>query len=182
MFPLRVTNYKLSRTRWYKKKIKKTCRFLGSVFWKLPQQSTVLINWLFIYFYFEWWQVESVYNKSVVTNYASLVNTLPFKILKFLALKSYNLIYMGWCLTPFIFLSYDRWIEVFKSIHYFGFVYCFIWFIIYKVYKVMSSKSRNHQERTSRATDLSPTINEEHARDSKATDLSPTPNDNKKDN
>ena len=46
----------------------------------------------------------------------------------------------------------------------------------------MSSKSRNRQERTSRATDLSPTINEQHARDSKATDLSPTPNDNKKDN
>lgn len=45
----------------------------------------------------------------------------------------------------------------------------------------MSSNSRKREERTSRATDLSPTINEEHSRDSRATDLSPTSNDNKKD-
>ncbi|XP_037824589.1 lysophospholipid acyltransferase 5 [Lucilia sericata] len=128
-------------------------------------------------------QIEGVYNKSVVTNYASLVETLPFKILKFIALKSYNLIYMGWCLTPFIFLSYERWIEVFKAVNYFGFVYVAIWFVIYKLIKAMSAKSRSKQERVaSKATDLSPTINEQRTTDSKATDLSPTLEENKKDN
>lgn len=90
---------------------------------------------------------------------------------------------MGWCLTPFIFLSYDRWLEVFRAVNYFGFVYLAIWFVIYKVYKAMGSKSRAREERVaSKATDLSPTINEQRTTDSKATDLSPTIQDNKKDN
>lgn len=46
----------------------------------------------------------------------------------------------------------------------------------------MNSKSREGRERvTSRATDLSPIINEQRTTDSKATDLSPTL-ENKKDN
>lgn len=90
---------------------------------------------------------------------------------------------MGWCLTPFIFLSYDRWIEVVKAVNYFGFVYCAICFVICKILKAISSKSRSRDERvTSKATDLSPTINEQRSTDSKATDLSPILEDNKKDN
>lgn len=90
---------------------------------------------------------------------------------------------MGWCLTPFIFLSYDRWIEVVRAVNYFGFVYCAICFVICKIVQAMSSKSRSTDERVaSKATDLSPTINEQRTTDSKATDLSPTLEDNKKDN
>ncbi|XP_005180676.1 lysophospholipid acyltransferase 5 [Musca domestica] len=131
-------------------------------------------------------QVEDLYKKDIVPNYGGLVNSMPFKLLKFIALKSYNLIYMGWCLTPFIFLSFDRWLEVFKAVNYFGFIYVAMWFIFFKVYKkIKSAQRRKANERVpSRATDLSPTMNESQSKDSgsKATDLSPNMQDNKKDN
>lgn len=125
-------------------------------------------------------QVEDTYQKAIANNYPSLVNATPFKLLKFVALKAYNLIYMGWCLTPFIFLSFDRWIEVFKAVNYFGFIYVAVWFIIYKIYKSRKPSQRKPSERV----DLSPTINEtlNNDRDSKATHLSPNLQDNKKEN
>lgn len=126
-------------------------------------------------------QIESVYNKSVVTNYSSLVNMLPFKIVKFVALKSYNLIYMGWCLTPFIFLSYERWIEVCKAVNFFGLVYVVVWFVIYRIIKAANAKPKELRV-ASNATDLSPLVSQQRTSDSKATDLSPTLEENKKDN
>ncbi|XP_037936628.1 lysophospholipid acyltransferase 5 [Teleopsis dalmanni] len=92
-------------------------------------------------------QIETVYEKDVLPQYGHILNaSVPFKCLKFAALKSYNIIYMGWCLTPFVFLSYSRWISVMSAVNYFGFVYMAIWFLIYKIYqfqKRSAMKSNN---------------------------------------
>uniref|UniRef100_A0A1I8NPP7 Lysophospholipid acyltransferase 5 n=1 Tax=Stomoxys calcitrans TaxID=35570 RepID=A0A1I8NPP7_STOCA len=129
-------------------------------------------------------QIEDTYQKAIVSKYSNIVNTTPFKLLKIIALKSYNIIYMGWCLTPFIFLSFDRWLEVFRAVNYFGFIYLASWFILLQIYKRQRALNRNKERVASRATDLSPTVGESQSneRGSKATDLSPNLQDNKKEN
>lgn len=41
---------------------------------------------------------------------------------------------MGWCITPLVFLRYTRWMRVYSSVYYFGFVYIFAWLIFYRIY------------------------------------------------
>lgn len=64
-----------------------------------------------------------------------LNNSQIYTVLNFLCLKSYNIIYMGWCLTSFVFLKYERWITVFSAVNYFGFIYMLIWAFMYNGYR-----------------------------------------------
>jgi len=49
-------------------------------------------------------------------------------------MKSYNVVYMGWCLTAFVFLKYERWIVVYGAVNYYGFTVLIVWAVFYHTY------------------------------------------------
>ncbi|KAH8371856.1 hypothetical protein KR093_009114, partial [Drosophila rubida] len=80
-------------------------------------------------------QIESVYTKQILPKYGeTLNNSKIYAIAYFVCLKSYNIVYMGWCLTSFVFLKYERWITVYRAVNYFGFIYMLIWAVLYNGY------------------------------------------------
>uniref|UniRef100_A0A1B0AI88 Lysophospholipid acyltransferase 5 n=1 Tax=Glossina pallidipes TaxID=7398 RepID=A0A1B0AI88_GLOPL len=143
-------------------------------------------------------QIEEVYTKSVVPHMGTVVESSWYSYLKLITLKLYNIVFMGFCLTPFIFLSYERWIQVFHFVDYYGFIWLSGWLIFYFFYKYShtdNTKKSSHSIRKgevfSKATDLSPTVGAARydknsmavdANFSQATDLSPTFQSNKKNN
>lgn len=75
-----------------------------------------------------------------------------YKILNFVALKSYNIVYMGWCLTSFVFLKYERWIKVYAAVNYFGFIYMIIWACMFRGYRFLVGKESRNVESTAAVT------------------------------
>ncbi|XP_030370390.1 lysophospholipid acyltransferase 5 [Scaptodrosophila lebanonensis] len=105
-------------------------------------------------------QIERVYTKVVLPKYGEVLkNSRVYTVAYFVALKSYNIIYMGWCLCAFVFLKYERWIVVFKAVNYFGFIYMLVWACIYHGYRfyLRSTAKRSEAQTFSQATDLTAT-------------------------
>ncbi|EDW30929.1 GL12606 [Drosophila persimilis] len=51
-------------------------------------------------------QITNFYDKVVLPRYGNFLNSSDvYKILYFATLKSYNIVYMGWCLASFVFLK-----------------------------------------------------------------------------
>lgn len=97
-------------------------------------------------------QIESTYNREVIPVYGEKLNdSTIYKILYFVCLKSYNIIYMGWCLTSFVFLKYDRWMTVYGAVNYFGFIYMILWVILYKGYRHYKKSPRMSREKEAEA-------------------------------
>lgn len=68
-------------------------------------------------------QFEAIYTKDVIPKYGDIANNNPMgRVISFLILKVYNILFMGWCLIPFILLSYDRYMIVYYHLKYYGFV------------------------------------------------------------
>lgn len=63
-----------------------------------------------------------------------LNNSDIYKLLYFITLKSYNVVYMGWCLTAFVFLKYERWIVVYGAVSYYGFTFLVLWAAFYHTF------------------------------------------------
>ncbi|ALC45161.1 nes [Drosophila busckii] len=86
-------------------------------------------------------QITNAYTKNVLPKYGeTLENSKIYAVLYFICLKSYNIVYMGWCLTAFVFLKYERWITVFGAVNYFGFIYMIIWVAAYNGYHYFKHK------------------------------------------
>ncbi|TDG44010.1 hypothetical protein AWZ03_009559 [Drosophila navojoa] len=98
-------------------------------------------------------QIDRVYTKEVLPRYGeTLNNSMIYKALYFVSLKSYNIVYMGWCLTSFVFLKYERWITVFRAVNYFGFVYMLIWACLFHGYRHFISKPPQNREPAAKAS------------------------------
>lgn len=67
-----------------------------------------------------------------------LENSDIYKLLYFVVLKSYNIVYMGWCLVAFVFLKYERWIIVYGAVNYYGFVVLIGWAAFYHSYRQLT--------------------------------------------
>ncbi|XP_065170284.1 lysophospholipid acyltransferase 5 [Atheta coriaria] len=50
---------------------------------------------------------------------------LPVRVLLYILMRLYTLVFMGWCLAPFSLFSFDRYWPVFRAVHYMG-----IWFFV----------------------------------------------------
>ncbi|KAH8270408.1 hypothetical protein KR018_009763 [Drosophila ironensis] len=90
-------------------------------------------------------QIASFYTKVVLPRWGHILNESDlYRVLYFFALKSYNIVFMGWCLTAFVFLKYERWIVVYKAVNFYGFALLFLWAVFYNVYRnfVASAKPR----------------------------------------
>ncbi|EDV97950.1 lysophospholipid acyltransferase 5 [Drosophila grimshawi] len=99
-------------------------------------------------------QIDSVYTKYVLPKYGeTLNNSKIYGVIYFLCLKSYNIVYMGWCLTAFVFLKYERWITVFSAVNYYGFIYMLIWAIFYRGFRYYRSTQPKDAVTSKEATD-----------------------------
>ena len=69
--------------------------------------------------------------------------------LTWLVLKLYTLVFMGYCLVPFVLLSYSRWNHVYASVYYFGHFVFFLWPLyapfVKKLLKLCKAR-RSHQD------------------------------------
>ncbi|XP_017072122.1 lysophospholipid acyltransferase 5 [Drosophila eugracilis] len=80
-------------------------------------------------------QITRFYTKVVLPKWGHILNNSDiYKLLYFITLKSYNIVYMGWCLTAFVFLKYERWIVVYGAVNYYGFTLLFVWAAFYHTY------------------------------------------------
>ncbi|KAH8373378.1 hypothetical protein KR009_004577 [Drosophila setifemur] len=80
-------------------------------------------------------QITRFYTKVVLPNWGHILNNSDiYKLLYFITLKSYNIVYMGWCLTAFVFLKYERWIIVYGAVNYYGFTFLILWAAFYHGY------------------------------------------------
>ncbi|SPP76564.1 lysophospholipid acyltransferase 5 [Drosophila guanche] len=92
-------------------------------------------------------QITNFYDKVVLPQYGHFLNNSDmYKVLYFVALKSYNIVFMGWCLAAFVFLKYERWIVVFGAVNYYGFIYLLIWMAFYQSYRHFTRKSSRSNE------------------------------------
>ncbi|XP_043646797.1 lysophospholipid acyltransferase 5 [Drosophila teissieri] len=80
-------------------------------------------------------QITRFYTKVVLPQWGHILNHSDiYKLLYFFTLKSYNIVYMGWCLTAFVFLKYERWIVVYGAVSYYGFTVLILWAAFYHTY------------------------------------------------
>ncbi|XP_017479505.1 PREDICTED: lysophospholipid acyltransferase 5 [Rhagoletis zephyria] len=108
-------------------------------------------------------QFASVWAKSKIDVYADIFSPpFVYPALKYCVQKLYDLFYIGWCMTPFILLSYPRWIKAYGSVNYFVFVAVIGWTIFYQAFKYFerTAKRREQDNTFGRATTLSPTVAE----------------------
>ncbi|XP_017107728.2 lysophospholipid acyltransferase 5 [Drosophila bipectinata] len=84
-------------------------------------------------------QIARFYTKVVLPKWGHILeNSDIYKLVYFLALKSYNIVYMGWCLVAFVFLKYERWIVVYGAVNYYGFLVLIGWAVFYHSYRQLA--------------------------------------------
>ncbi|XP_011198184.2 lysophospholipid acyltransferase 5 [Bactrocera dorsalis] len=108
-------------------------------------------------------QFASVWAKTNIDMYADIVSPpFVYPALKYFIQKLYDLFVIGWCMTPFILLSYSRWMKAYSAVNYFVLIGVLVWTIFYQTYKyyVRAAKRREQDSTFGRATTLSPTIND----------------------
>lgn len=91
-------------------------------------------------------QIESAYNTVIKPNKLGhlIENNIIAKSILFAIMKFYNIVMMGWCLTPFIQLSYDKWMLIFSNSGYWGFYLFGIWTSMNLFYQfVLNPKHKN---------------------------------------
>ncbi|KAH8360525.1 lysophospholipid acyltransferase 5 [Drosophila serrata] len=81
-------------------------------------------------------QITRFYTTVVLPKWGDVLNSSDiYRLLYFIALKSYNICFMGWCLTAFVYLKYERWIVVFGAVNYYGFIFLILWAAFYHTYR-----------------------------------------------
>ncbi|KAL5275046.1 LPCAT3 family protein [Megaselia abdita] len=91
-------------------------------------------------------QIESFYNTVIKPNKIGRVieNNLFVRGVLIAIMKFYNIVMMGWCLTPFIQLSYNKWMVIYSSSGYWGFYLLGIWTLIHLFYQfLLNPKHKN---------------------------------------
>ncbi|CAD7094133.1 unnamed protein product [Hermetia illucens] len=79
-------------------------------------------------------QISNIYDGLANGPKGNLVKSTPSQVVIFILRQIYTLVGMGWCLVPFVFLSYDKWFSVYKTFNYIGFVLLVPWFLGHFIY------------------------------------------------
>lgn len=64
-------------------------------------------------------EVEPIFAKS--ERFQTLMGQPLFKVAVFVLLKFYTIVFAGWCLVPFVFLSNSKWWHIYKLLRFSGF-------------------------------------------------------------
>ncbi|XP_068148421.1 lysophospholipid acyltransferase 5 [Drosophila tropicalis] len=153
-----VQTFNVNTNQWVGRYIYKRLRFLNNRMISYGASLVFLAIWhgfhsgYYMAFVMEYMivstekQITNMYEKKILPNYGNYFkDKAVYKALHFFALKSYNIIYMGWCLSSFVFLKYERWIRVYSAVNYFGFIYMLIWAAIYHGYFYFFEGPRQQQ-------------------------------------
>lgn len=137
-----VDSFNINTNTWVAQYVYKRVAFLGSK--QISQGITLLFLALwhgfhsgyYMTFFMEFVIIimekdfESIVDKSQILN--NLSNNAIFKVIKFVILKFYVTVFMGYCLIPFSLLSFSKWWPVYKSLYFSGFILFFPWVFLYK--------------------------------------------------
>lgn len=97
-------------------------------------------------FFFIFFQIETFYDNVIKpTRLGSLKETnIIVKVILFAIMKFYNVAMMGWCLIPFVQLSYNKWMVIYSNSGFWGFYLLGIWTLINLLYQfLLNPKHRN---------------------------------------
>lgn len=94
--------------------------------------------------------MSRAYKKLIVPYLGIFVQTTLYQIILFGLLKAYNVIFMGWCLAPFTFLHSYRWLQVFRAVNFYGFIWLGVWhfmYCIYNIYELLGKRGKGYGEK-----------------------------------
>lgn len=100
--------------------------------------ATFLNEFLIIYMEKE---LEPILSRTVV--YQKVWANPIAKGFLFVLLKAYTIIFMGWSLVPFDLKVYSKWLSVYRSLYYSGYLLFVPWAFLYKPALKMTLKALN---------------------------------------
>lgn len=154
-----IQSFNINTNHWSAEYIYKRLKFLGSKLYSQVATLAFLAIWHgfhsgyymcfvmeFIIMYFEkdivpalkkHEQLQLLLEQNVVARFAIWI-----------LLKVYTLIFMGYAIVPFVYLSYPKYMQVYSSVYYCGHVIFFSYPLIAPFIKkaIRPSRSRSHQE------------------------------------
>ncbi|XP_053624462.1 lysophospholipid acyltransferase 5-like [Plodia interpunctella] len=75
-------------------------------------------------------ELESILKKTII--YEKMWSNVFIKYLMYIFLKMYTIIFMGWSLVPFDVKVYSKWLNVYSSLYFSGFLLFLPWAFVYK--------------------------------------------------
>lgn len=86
-------------------------------------------------------QVATIYD-GLLPKYGTILESTYAQAVMFVLRQIYTLVGMGWCLTPFIYLSYDKWLRMYNIYSYMGFQFLGYWFLGHFLYKKLMRRPK----------------------------------------
>ncbi|XP_077295986.1 lysophosphatidylcholine acyltransferase 3 protein nessy [Arctopsyche grandis] len=137
-----IDSFNINTNMWVAQYVYKRVAFLGSR--QISQGLTLLFlavwhgfhSGYYMTFFMEFSimlmerDLENMVDRSHILD--GLLNNPLFIVIKFIILKLYVTIFMGYCLIPFTVLSFYKWWPVYQSLYFSGFVLFLPWLFLYK--------------------------------------------------
>jgi lysophospholipid acyltransferase 5 len=130
-----IASFNINTNHWVAQYIYKRLKFLGNRYISQAAALTFLAVWHGLHSgYYMCFLLEFVVMK-LEKDFEPMLDRSEMKEfftqslwpLTWLVLKLYTLVFMGYCLVPFVLLSYSRWNHVYASVYYFGHFIFFLW-------------------------------------------------------
>ncbi|XP_069703980.1 lysophospholipid acyltransferase 5 [Periplaneta americana] len=153
-----IASFNINTNHWVAQYIYKRLKFLGNRYISQAAALVFLAVWhglhsgYYMCFMMEFVvmklekDLETMLERTEVSEIFSHVVVRP---LTWLFLKLYTFVFMGYCLVPFVLLSYQRWNQVYMSVYYIGHFVFFLWPLyaplVNKLLKQWKPR-RSHQE------------------------------------
>lgn len=90
-------------------------------------------------------QMAPVFDNSV--KFQSFAKTVPGQVIIWLVLKAYTVFGMGFCFSPLVLLSFDKWWTLHSSMWYYGYILWLPW-PLYKPLLINLLGSKKPQRKT----------------------------------
>ncbi|XP_059609957.1 lysophospholipid acyltransferase 5 [Phlebotomus argentipes] len=153
-----IEAFNVATNRWVARHIYKRLKFLGSR--EISQASTLLFlavwhgfhSGYYVSFLMEFIVVyiERDFDTIVKgnTKLRRLLENPTLQPVFYVLLKFYAIVGMGWCLTPFAFLSFSRYWAIFRAVYFFGYVYALLYIPVHFVLKALFPRERRAAEKS----------------------------------
>ncbi|XP_075232979.1 lysophosphatidylcholine acyltransferase 3 protein nessy isoform X2 [Lycorma delicatula] len=140
-----VESFNINTNHWVAQYVYKRLKFLGNKYFSQLGVLIFLAIWhglhsgYYICFFLEFIclvmekDLQSIINRN--GNAALFLQRPGIKQLKWIILKTYTLVFMGYCMAPFVLLSYSKWWHVHKSVFLIGHILWMPWMIYRPIVK-----------------------------------------------
>lgn len=136
-----IRSFNINTNHWVAQYIYKRLKFLGNRF--ISQAVSLLFlavwhgfhsgyyicfAWEFIVMYLEK-DIKPIFNSN--EKISSFLQQKPVAIALHILLRVYTFVFMGWCLLPFVLLTYDRYLKAYAAVYYMGVIIFVPWPFLY---------------------------------------------------